>query len=723
MHKLTIEDDEGKTVVVPLIRDEITVGRQEGNSIRLTERNISRRHARFYRQSGTLYVEDLGSYNGIRVNGSKIAAATALKDGDLVIVGDYKLTVRADRPVSTRLYAGGAPFQPVTGGPAAAGGTAPLPGPISLQGVAGGASATVVSSAAGNPSLAPTAPLPVQPPPAAPVPSITPIRPGAASQAPPPDSTLDAAPTIPVRTLAEQGLADGAPPARLVAVSTGLAGSEFTLDRPSLVIGRTPENDIVLNHKSISRHHAKIIRDGDKYIVVDLESANGVRVNGSEFERVELQTGDTVELGHVKLKFSTGNDYIDFDVAAGGGNRRKLMIGGAVGAVALAGVVLALAAGGSRDKKPATTAAVTNAAPAEGATAMPDPVAPTPTPPVGPEVQALLDQAKSAMQSENWAAASDAIKRAMQAAPASADAITLRETIDSELQASERFNRLKQAADGKNYEEVLTLFPTIPESSVYRSRAVPLKETAQGKLVAQNLTEAERLEGRGQCDEARTAVERVTALEPDNGRARTIIEKCDKRAGRQAEKQKREDEAAARQTAAAEKQAEREAAATRADRRAAASGTPASTADVRPPQPRTVAAATPERSPRLAERPAPSPTRAEARAAAPAPRPAAARPAAAPPPPPAPPAEVGDPDALIQEATQSWLRGQYAAAIETSRKALRIRPNTVRAYQIIAVCSCNLRDTDSATKAYEKLEERMKPLVKSACAKNGINLQ
>jgi pSer/pThr/pTyr-binding forkhead associated (FHA) protein len=78
MHKLTIEDDEGKTVVVPLIRDEITVGRQEGNSIRLTERNISRRHARFYRQSGTLFVEDLGSYNGIKVNGSKIAAATGL---------------------------------------------------------------------------------------------------------------------------------------------------------------------------------------------------------------------------------------------------------------------------------------------------------------------------------------------------------------------------------------------------------------------------------------------------------------------------------------------------------------------------------------------------------------------------------------------------------------------------------------------------------------------
>ena len=46
MYKLIIEDDEGKTTVVPLIRDEITIGRKEGNTIRLTERNVSRRHAK-----------------------------------------------------------------------------------------------------------------------------------------------------------------------------------------------------------------------------------------------------------------------------------------------------------------------------------------------------------------------------------------------------------------------------------------------------------------------------------------------------------------------------------------------------------------------------------------------------------------------------------------------------------------------------------------------------
>src|SRR6185295_6220582 len=102
--------DEGKTVVVPLIRDEITVGRQEGNSIRLTERNISRRHARFFRQNGVLMVEDLGSFIGVKVNSARIGGATALKDGDVVVVGDYKLTVRTDLPVGTLRYASVAPF-------------------------------------------------------------------------------------------------------------------------------------------------------------------------------------------------------------------------------------------------------------------------------------------------------------------------------------------------------------------------------------------------------------------------------------------------------------------------------------------------------------------------------------------------------------------------------------------------------------------------------------
>jgi tetratricopeptide (TPR) repeat protein len=80
-----------------------------------------------------------------------------------------------------------------------------------------------------------------------------------------------------------------------------------------------------------------------------------------------------------------------------------------------------------------------------------------------------------------------------------------------------------------------------------------------------------------------------------------------------------------------------------------------------------------------------------------------------------------DPEKSIKDAQQAWFRGQYAAAIENARKALRVKPGLTNAYQIIAVCSCALHDADSAAKAFEKLDERNKLYVKSACQKNGIS--
>jgi len=68
MLKLVISDDEGKTMVIPLTRDELTIGRKDGNSIRLTERNVSRRHARIVKRSEGFFLEDLASYNGIVIN-------------------------------------------------------------------------------------------------------------------------------------------------------------------------------------------------------------------------------------------------------------------------------------------------------------------------------------------------------------------------------------------------------------------------------------------------------------------------------------------------------------------------------------------------------------------------------------------------------------------------------------------------------------------------------
>src|SRR5262249_25533885 len=92
-------------------------------------------------------------------------------------------------------------------------------------------------------------------------------------------------------------------PGRLVVLSSNFGGREFVLAKPTMVIGRTDENDIVVNHRSISRHHAKVVLEQGRYCIVDLQSANGVRVNGEEYGKVELRPGDVVDLGHVRMRY------------------------------------------------------------------------------------------------------------------------------------------------------------------------------------------------------------------------------------------------------------------------------------------------------------------------------------------------------------------------------------------------------------------------------------
>jgi ABC transport system ATP-binding/permease protein len=91
MWKLTIEDDQANRTVVPLARDEYSIGRGEDNTVRLTERNISRRHARIARETERWVVFDAGSYNGCYVNGARVNQRQDLVHGDLVQLGDYRL--------------------------------------------------------------------------------------------------------------------------------------------------------------------------------------------------------------------------------------------------------------------------------------------------------------------------------------------------------------------------------------------------------------------------------------------------------------------------------------------------------------------------------------------------------------------------------------------------------------------------------------------------------
>jgi len=327
--KLIIEDDEGHKTVVPFVRDEITIGRQEGNTIRLTERNVSRRHARLVRQNGHVVVEDLGSYNGIRINGDKIAGQVPVHGGDLIQIGDYDLAVQEEGAAA---QAGAPQGQHTTPPP---------------------------------PVLQPASPEPARP--------RSPLRPEPAPEPEPPVLEADAeilpdaaaagpAPAGPPKThqstsIIHMDQLEGAPRAaaedidpseapRLVVLNTEMAGREFACVRTELRIGRTEENDIQIDHRSMSRMHAKLLRDqAGEWRVVDLQSANGLRINGDPYAQSALASGDVLELGHVKLRFVGAGESFRFvpetQAAETAGRGKGLWIGLAGAAVVLlAGVAV-----------------------------------------------------------------------------------------------------------------------------------------------------------------------------------------------------------------------------------------------------------------------------------------------------------------------------------------------------------------------------------------------
>src|SRR5262249_55533933 len=129
-------------------------------------------------------------------------------------------------------------------------------------------------------------------------------------------------------------------PARLIVISTKFAQQEFSLEKPVTVIGRTDDNDIVLNHRSISPHHAKVVREGSHFHVVDLQSASGVRVNGEEYGKVELRKADQIDLGHVRLIFVPTNQDIDIrDKIVDLDRPSRSLVRWVVGALLLAAII------------------------------------------------------------------------------------------------------------------------------------------------------------------------------------------------------------------------------------------------------------------------------------------------------------------------------------------------------------------------------------------------
>ena len=81
------------------------------------------------------------------------------------------------------------------------------------------------------------------------------------------------------------------------------SGDRFMLTESVITIGRHPESNMVLADPNVSRNHAEIRPQGDRYQVVDLGSTNGTRVNGVRVDKQTLQDGDEITFGNTRMRF------------------------------------------------------------------------------------------------------------------------------------------------------------------------------------------------------------------------------------------------------------------------------------------------------------------------------------------------------------------------------------------------------------------------------------
>ncbi|MFW5960641.1 MAG: FHA domain-containing protein, partial [Chitinivibrionales bacterium] len=74
----------------------------------------------------------------------------------------------------------------------------------------------------------------------------------------------------------------------------------------SFTIGRSKDNDIVLDHPLVSRYHCEIKRQKDKPLLKDLGSTNGTFVNGKPCKRCEIHENDMLHIGHFRFSIKNG---------------------------------------------------------------------------------------------------------------------------------------------------------------------------------------------------------------------------------------------------------------------------------------------------------------------------------------------------------------------------------------------------------------------------------
>ncbi len=100
----------------------------------------------------------------------------------------------------------------------------------------------------------------------------------------------------------------GIPKANFVVLAGNDIGRKYEINKTEISVGRSEESDIKIDDPDVSRNHAVVEARPNAFIITDLESTNGMLINGSKMKTHRLVDGDRIQLGNVTiLKFN----YLD----------------------------------------------------------------------------------------------------------------------------------------------------------------------------------------------------------------------------------------------------------------------------------------------------------------------------------------------------------------------------------------------------------------------------
>ena len=242
MAKLIIRDGKGGEIVHEIKDDVTTFGRSSANIIPMKDEKASRQHFRIEKAGDSFRLVDLGSRNGTEVNGVRVSSQT-LKPGDVITVGEYKVTFDA---------------------------------PVQVSGDELGA--TVACTPLSEKDLLPPAGSP------APAPAV-----GAPAASPDAKVSLSVEPSQPRFVL------------EVVAGTSKGKSAELGLD--PVTIGRHASNKLSIEDESASNYHAEVTKEAIGYVISDLGSTNGTKVNGEKVVKSPLAHNARVQIGSTEIVF------------------------------------------------------------------------------------------------------------------------------------------------------------------------------------------------------------------------------------------------------------------------------------------------------------------------------------------------------------------------------------------------------------------------------------